>query len=120
MQAELDKIQAKLAELEQAQAEQTKQSVAPVGEGRVVRLAPRPTFLAGREDLLAELVARLGAGDGREPQVVALHGLAGAGKTSVALAYAHSRRAEDGLLVTLRYPESCLHLLADAALRISR
>src|SRR6266581_775919 len=57
------------------------------GKPRVVRLAPRPPFLAGREDLLAELEARLAGGDGVGPRVVALHGLAGAGKTSVALAY---------------------------------
>ena len=56
-----------------------------VGAGRVLRLAPRPVFLAGREELLAELAARL-AGDGNGgPRVVALCGLGGAGKTSVAL-----------------------------------
>ena len=32
--------------------------------GRVLRLAPRPPFLAGREELLAELDARLAGGDG--------------------------------------------------------
>ena len=31
----------------------------PVAAGRVVRVAPRPVFLAGREGLLAELGARL-------------------------------------------------------------
>ena len=82
------------AEQEKVQAELAKQPAAPVTAGRVVRLAPRPQFLAGREDLLAELDARLSTGDGREPRLVALHGLAGAGKTSVALAYAHTHPAE--------------------------
>jgi hypothetical protein len=52
-----------------------------------VRLAPRPAVLAGREELLAELDARLSAGP--RPGVVALTGLGGAGKTSVAVEYAH-------------------------------
>jgi Domain of unknown function (DUF4062)/Tetratricopeptide repeat len=79
------------------QAELASQPAARVTGGRVVRLAPRPLFLAGREDLLAELEARLTGGDGREPRVVVLHGLAGAGKTSVALAYAHNHPAEGGI-----------------------
>ena len=63
-----------------------------------MRLAPRPVFLAGREELLAELDTRLAAGDGRSgPRVVALSGLGGAGKTSVALEYAHRHLAEVGL-----------------------
>jgi hypothetical protein len=57
-----------------------------------VRLAPRPLLLAGREGLLAELDARLGGGPG--PQLVALCGLGGAGKTSVAVEYAHRHLAE--------------------------
>src|SRR5215831_2635800 len=65
--------------------------------GPVLRLAPRPPFLAGREELLAELDARLADGHGREPQMVALHGMAGAGKTSLALAYAHNHLAEAGI-----------------------
>ncbi len=63
-----------------------------------VRLAPRPVFLAGREGLLAELDVRLAARDGQSgPRVVALCGLGGAGKTSVALEYAHRHLAEVGL-----------------------
>jgi hypothetical protein len=93
VQAELEKIQTKLAEVAKAQADQAGQAAAPVSVDRVLRLAPRPPFLAGREELLAELEARLGGGDGREPRVVVLHGLAGAGKTSVALAYAHNHPA---------------------------
>src|SRR5690349_14305789 len=62
------------------------------GGGRVaVRLALRPVFLAGREELLAELDARLTGDDGGGPRVVALCGLGGAGKTSVAVEYAHRR-----------------------------
>ena len=62
-----------------------------------VRLAPRPVFLAGREGLLAELDARLSAGPGQAgPRLVALCGLGGAGKTSVAVEYAHRHLAEVG------------------------
>jgi hypothetical protein len=64
---------------------------------RVLRLAPRPEVLAGREDLLADLEARLAAGADRQPRIVALHGLPGAGKTSVALAYAHEHMSEAGM-----------------------
>jgi hypothetical protein len=66
--------------------------------GRVLRLAPRPVFLAGREELLAELEARLSAGDGAGPRMVALCGLGGAGKTSVALEYAHRHLTEVGMV----------------------
>ena len=61
-----------------------------------VSLGLRPTLLAGREGLLADLAAWLSGGDG-EPLVVALCGLAGAGKTSVAVEYAHRHLAEVGL-----------------------
>ena len=61
--------------------------------GLVLRVAPRPVFLAGREELLAELDARL-AGDGGGPRVAVLYGLGGAGKTSVAVEYAHRHLAE--------------------------
>jgi hypothetical protein len=57
--------------------------------GAAVRLAPRPVFLAGREDLLAELEARLGRHGPRMPGVAALCGLGGTGKTSVAVEYAY-------------------------------
>ena len=65
--------------------------------GPVLRLAPRPVFLAGREELLAALGTRLSAGDDRWPRVVALCGLGGAGKTSVAVEYAHRHLAETDL-----------------------
>ena len=64
--------------------------------GLVLRVAPRPVFLAGREGLLAELDARL-AGDGGGPRVAVLYGLGGAGKTSVAVEYAHRHLAEVGV-----------------------
>jgi hypothetical protein len=66
--------------------------------GPVLRLAPRPPFLAGREELLAELGTRLAGGGGTGPQVVVLSGLSGAGKTSVAVEYAHRHLAEAGVV----------------------
>ena len=65
---------------------------------RALRLALRPLFLAGREGLLAELEARLGVDSGAGPRVVALCGLGGAGKTSVALEYAHRHLDEVGVV----------------------
>jgi hypothetical protein len=63
-----------------------------------VRLAPRLLFLAGREGLLAELDARLAAREGASGlRMVALWGLGGAGKTSVALEYAYRHLAEVGV-----------------------
>ena len=64
---------------------------------RAVRLAPRPEFLVGREGLLAELDDLLAGGDSPWPRVAALHGLGGAGKTSVAVEYAHRHLAEVGV-----------------------
>jgi hypothetical protein len=62
-----------------------------------VSLPPRPGLLAGREELLAGLDARLTGGGDPWPRVVALHGLGGAGKTSVAVEYAHRHLAGVGL-----------------------
>ena len=62
--------------------------------GKPVRLGDPPPLLAGRSDLLAELDARLTGGDSHTPRKVALYGLGGAGKTSVALAYAHRHLAD--------------------------
>ena len=81
---------AKLDKRDQVQAD-------PEGAGLALRLAPRPVFLAGREELLAALDARLGGDDGAGPRVVALCGLGGAGKTSVAIEYAHRHLAEVGV-----------------------
>ena len=79
------------------QAKRDERSAGPVAAGRVLRLAPRPVFLAGREELLAELEARLAGDDAGGPRVVALCGLGGAGKTSVALEYAHRQLGEVGV-----------------------
>ena len=62
-----------------------------------VSLAPRLALLAGREELLSDLNARLWAGDGPGPRIVVLCGLGGAGKTSVAVEYAHRHLAEVGV-----------------------
>jgi len=64
--------------------------------GVAVRLAPRPVYLAGREELLAGLDTQLAAGPG--PGVVVLCGLGGAGKTSVAVEYAHRQAAGLGVV----------------------
>jgi len=75
--------------------------VRPAGRraaGPVLRLAPRPPFLAGREELLAELGSRLASDGETGPAVVVLSGLAGAGKTSVAVEYAHRHLAEAGVV----------------------
>jgi hypothetical protein len=65
--------------------------------GKPVRLLPRPAFLAGRQGLLADLDARPTSGDDAGPQIVALSGLGGADKTSVAVEYAHRHLSEVGL-----------------------
>jgi len=76
------------------QGELDKRPAPHIAAGRALRLAPRPVFLAGREGLLAEVDARLTGDDGAEPRMVALCGLGGAGKTSVALEYAHRHLGE--------------------------
>jgi len=72
--------------------------------GVAVRLAPRPVYLAGREELLAGLDARL-AGAGAGPGVVVLTGLGGAGKTSVAVEYGYRQLAGCGVVWQLRAEE---------------
>jgi len=86
-------IQGELAKLDK----QDPRQAGPEAAGLAVRLAPRPVFLAGREELLAALDARLGGDDGAGPRVAALCGLGGAGKTSVAVEYAHRHLAEFGV-----------------------
>jgi hypothetical protein len=62
-----------------------------------VRLPPRPGFLAGREELLAQVGSQLAAGDDPGPRTVALYGLGGTGKTSAAVEYAYRHLAEVGV-----------------------
>jgi hypothetical protein len=78
--------------------------------GKPVRLAYPPPLLAGREGLLAELDARLADDANPGPRTVALCGLGGAGKTSVALAYAHRHLAEIG--VAWQFPAEDATVLA--------
>ena len=79
------------------QNELGKRSADQMAARRALRLAPRPVFLAGREELLAELEARLAGYDGAGPRVVTLCGLAGAGKTSLAVEYAHRQLDQAGV-----------------------
>jgi hypothetical protein len=65
--------------------------------GPVLRLAPRPAALAGREELLAWLNDQLAGGEDAGPRAVALCGLGGAGKTSVAVEYAHRHLGRVGV-----------------------
>jgi hypothetical protein len=83
-------VTGELAKLDKREEEQAFREA-----GLALRLAPRPVYLAGREDLLAELDARLTDGPG--PRVAVLYGLGGAGKTSVAVEYAHRHLAEVGV-----------------------
>jgi hypothetical protein len=69
----------------------------PDAPRKPVRLPPRPVFLAGREELLAEMATRLLAGDDPGPRLVALCGLGGAGKTSAAVEYAYRHLSEVGV-----------------------
>ena len=52
------------------------QAGGPKTPRKPTRLAPRPVFLAGREELLAELGNRMAGDEGARPRVVALYGLA--------------------------------------------
>ena len=63
-----------------------------------LRLPQRPEFVFGRKDLLAELHALLTGHHRDGPEIVALCGPSGAGKTSVAVEYAHRHLAEYGVV----------------------
>ena len=64
--------------------------------GPVLRLAPR-LLLTGREELLAAVDGRLAGGADQGPRVVALHGLGGAGKTSMAVEYVYRHLDQVGV-----------------------
>jgi hypothetical protein len=66
--------------------------------GRPVSLAPRPAMLVGRDDLLATLHALLTGEGGDGPRMAALHGMGGAGKTSMAVEYAYRHLATAGIV----------------------
>jgi hypothetical protein len=74
------------------------QAADPRAGAPVLRLVPRLPLLAGREELLARLDHQLADGDGRGPRVVALTGLGGTGKTSVAVEYAHRHLGQLGVV----------------------
>jgi Tetratricopeptide repeat len=78
--------------------------------GQPVRLPPHPPPLAGREALLAQLDARLSAADGPAVRTVALCGMGGVGKTSVAVEYAHRHLVELG--VAWQFPADDATVLA--------
>jgi hypothetical protein len=97
-------VQGELAKLNKGEEEQAGRDA-----GLALRVAPRPVFLAGREAVLAELDARL-AGDNGGPRVAVLCGLGGAGKTSVAVEYAHRHLGE--VDVCWQFPAEDPELLA--------
>jgi hypothetical protein len=71
---------------------------------RPVKLSPPAPHLAGREGLLFQINGRLTAA-GSWPRVLALHGLGGAGKTSIAVEYARRHEGEYGLIWELAAEE---------------
>ena len=87
-----------LAILPRAAGDHGGQGARPGSGGVAVRLAPRPVYLAGREELLAGLEARLAERHAAGPGVVVLCGMGGAGKTSVAVEYAHREAAGLGVV----------------------
>ena len=92
--------------------------------GPVLRLAPR-LLLTGREELLAAVDGRLAGGADQRPRLVALHGLGGAGKTSVAVEYAYRHLdqvgvawqlpAEDATVLEAGFTELAAQLAAQVA-----
>ena len=74
-------------------------------------LPPRLVPLAGREELLAELDARLTGDENPEPRIVVLYGLGGAGKSSMAVEYAYRHLAE--VRLAWQFAAADLAVLAD-------
>ena len=94
---------------------------APLRPERVLLLGPRPPVLVGREDLLAEIgrrLARRPAADER-PLVVAVHGLGGVGKTSLAAEYVHRHAAEYGVVCRLPAQDPAVLAVAFADLAVA-
>lgn len=79
-----------------------------VPTGQAVRLDPRPGRVAGRDGLLSNIHARLGASRG--VGVVALCGLGGVGKTTAALEYAY-RQLQHYQVVWFFHAEQATDLL---------
>ncbi|MEV4020352.1 FxSxx-COOH system tetratricopeptide repeat protein [Nonomuraea angiospora] len=88
----------------------------PPVNARPVRLAPRPPWLAGRDHTLAEVHARLTASP-EQPCLLAIHGLGGVGKTSLAVEYGHRYQHEYELVWQLPAEDSAVlsAALADLA-----
>jgi hypothetical protein len=74
-----------------------------VAEGPVWSLPRRPATFTGRESALAEITRIMGAG--QPPVLVALTGIGGVGKTSLALAYAHRVAPRLALVAWIRADE---------------
>ncbi len=77
----------------------------PAVQSLPVRLPLRPSFLAGRDELLSDLHGYLSAGSSLRPRVAALCGLGGSGKTSAAIEYAHRHLDKFGLVWQLEAGE---------------
>ncbi|WP_194924122.1 FxSxx-COOH system tetratricopeptide repeat protein [Catenulispora pinisilvae] len=80
-----------------------------VATGQAVRLDPRPGRVAGREQLISQIHAHLGAA--QEVGTVALCGLGGVGKTTAALEYAY-RQLQHYQVVWFFHAEQATGLLA--------
>jgi Mrp family chromosome partitioning ATPase len=84
-----------LTTMQQAPGARGDRAAAAGGAGVAVRLAARPAYLAGREELLDSLDARLAAVRALGSGVVVLSGMGGAGKTSVAVELSRVTRNDD-------------------------
>ena len=89
--------------------------------GRPISLSMRPEELAGREELLDEIDARLLRAEQRNLRIVALHGLGGVGKSSVALEYAHrfAQRWEHSAGVVWQFHAERTEILTDGFSRLA-
>jgi hypothetical protein len=74
-------------------------------------------LLAGREQIIAELQARLMTPSQAGPQVAVLHGMGGVGKTTVAVEYAHRHLA--GMEIAWQFPAEDPAVLASEFARFA-